>query len=356
MMAGRRRKTWLAGLVMLLVSVGGGVIAVDFFRFLHSPITLDSGSETVFTIDPGTPVLRVAERLADRGLIDRPLYFRATARFTGDARRIKAGEYVIERGMTPYRILGKFVRGDVKEYQFTIIPGWTFDEMLSALRGHEAIEQTLKGLSPEAIMAELGYPEQHPEGRFFPDTYQFTRGRADRDLLARAYERMQTVLAEEWKNRTEGLPLDTPYEALILASIVERETGVPEERARIAGVFVERLERGMRLQTDPTVIYGMGDEYEGDIRYSDLREDTPYNTYTREGLTPTPIAMPSRAAIHAALHPDRRGELYFVATGDGRHVFSKTLEEHNRAVVKYQLGGDASRLQGNARDEGAEDE
>ncbi len=355
-MAGRRRKTWLAGFFVLLVSVGAGVTAVDFFRFLHSPVRLDPGADVVFMIEPGTPVQRIAERLADRGLIDRPLYLRMTARFTGDATRIQAGEYVIEPGMTPYRLLEKFVRGDVKQYRFAVIPGWTFDEMMAGLRKHDAINQTLEGLSPGEIMAELGYPDQHPEGRFFPDTYQFSRGRTDRELLARAYDRMQTVLAEEWEGRTEDLPLDGPYEALILASIVERETGVPEERARIAGVFVERLERGMRLQTDPTVIYGMGDEYDGDIRYRDLREDTPYNTYTRGGLTPTPIAMPSRAAIHATLHPDRRGELYFVSTGDGRHVFSKTLEEHNAAVVKYQLGGDASRLRGNSPDGGAGDE
>lgn len=351
-MAGRRRKTRLVGLVVLLVAVGGGVTAVDFFRFLHSPVRLTSGTSVVFTIESGAPVRRIAERLEERDLIDRPLYLRATARFTGDARRIQAGEYVLEPGMTPYRMLEKFVRGDVKQYRFTVIPGWTFDEMMMALQNHGAIEQTLKGLSPGQIMAELGYPDQHPEGRFFPDTYQFPRGRTDRELLARAHQRMQTVVAEEWENRTEGLPLDTPYEALILASIVERETGVPEERARIAGVFVERLERGMRLQTDPTVIYGMGDEYDGDIRYRDLREDTPYNTYTRGGLTPTPIAMPSRAAMHATLHPERRGELYFVSTGEGRHVFSETLEEHNEAVVKYQLGGDASRLQGNTPDDG----
>lgn len=355
-MARRRRGTWLAGFFVLLVSVGAGVTAVDFFRFLHSPVQLESGTSVVFTIEPGMPVRQIAERLADRGVIDRPLYLRATARFTGDARRMQAGEYVIESGMTPYRLLAKFVRGDVKQYRFAVIPGWTFDQMIAALRRHEAIDQTLEGLSPQEIMAELGYPDQHPEGRFFPDTYQFTRGRTDRALLKRAHDRMQTVLAEEWENRTEGLPLDSPYEALILASIVERETGVPEERARIAGVFVERLERGMRLQTDPTVIYGMGDEYDGDIRYRDLREDTPYNTYTRGGLTPTPIAMPSRAAIHATLHPDRRAELYFVSTGDGRHVFSKTLEEHNKAVVKYQLGGDASRLRGNDRDDGAGNE
>lgn len=355
-MAKRRKKTWLAGLLVLLLSVGAGVAAVDFFRFLHSPVQLDSGESLVFEIDSGMSVRRIADSLAERGVIDRPLYFRATARFNGDSRRIQAGEYVIDPGMTPYRILDKFVRGDVKQYRFAIIPGWTFDEMMAALRDQSAIERTLDGLSPDEIMAELGYPEQHPEGRFFPDTYQFSRGRTDKELLTRAYKRMETVLTEEWENRTEGLPLETPYETLILASIVERETGVPEERARIAGVFIERLERGMRLQTDPTVIYGMGDAYDGDIRYRDLREDTPYNTYTRGGLTPTPIAMPSRAAIHGTLHPDRRGELYFVSTGDGRHVFSETLEEHNKAVVKYQLDGDTSRLRDNNRNDGTSDE
>lgn len=355
-MAKRRRKAWLAGFVVLLASVGVGVTAADFFRFLHSPLQLKPGTDVVFTIEPGTPVRRIADRLAEKGLIDRPLYLRVTARFTGDAKRIQAGEYVIESGTTPYRMLEKFVRGDVRQYRFAVIPGWTFDEVLVALRSHDAVEQTMEGLSAGEIMAELGYPDQHPEGRFFPDTYQFPRGRTDRQVLARAYDRMQTVLAGEWENRTEGLPLDTPYETLILASIVERETGVPEERARIAGVFIERLERGMRLQTDPTVIYGMGDDYDGNIRYRDLRKDTPYNTYTRGGLTPTPIAMPSRAAIHATLHPDRRGEVYFVSTGEGRHVFSKTLKEHNEAVVKYQLGGDASRLRGYDPDDETGDE
>ncbi|MFW5970249.1 MAG: endolytic transglycosylase MltG [Halofilum sp. (in: g-proteobacteria)] len=349
-MAERRKKTWLAGLVALLLSVGGGVAAVDFFRFLHGPVQLDEAETVTFSIESGASVRRIAERLVERELIDRPLYFRLTARFRGDARRIQAGEYVIESGMTPYRLLEKFVRGDVKQYWFSVIPGWTFDEMMTALRRNDAVEHTLDGLSPEEIMEELGYPDQHPEGRFYPDTYQFSRGRTDRELLERAYERMQTVLEQEWNDRGEDLPLDDAYEALILASIVERETGVPDERARIAGVFVERLERDMRLQTDPTVIYGMGDDYDGDIRYRDLRENTPYNTYTRAGLTPTPIAMPSRASIHATLHPERRGELYFVSTGDGEHVFSESLEEHNRAVVKYQLGGDESRLRIDRRD------
>ena len=305
---------------------------------------LDRFARTGRPVGLGPAVEAEIDELAERGILERPLYFRAAARATGAARRIQAGEYEIEPSLTPYRLMQKFVAGDVKRYSLTVIEGWTFAEMLAAMREHPAIEVELADRAPGEIMARLGHPEQHPEGRFFPDTYQFPRGTTDRALLERAHERMRRVLAEEWAGREEGLPLDDAYDALILASIIERETGVPEERERIAGVFVERLERGMRLQTDPTVIYGVGDAFDGDLTYRHLREDTPYNTYTRSGLPPTPIALPSRPAIHAAVHPDRRGELYFVSTGDGRHVFSKTLEEHNEAVVKYQLGGDASRL------------
>lgn len=345
MQRGRRRALALA---VFLAAVAIAVAGVDFVRFVHGPIGRGAGSDDdqarIFVIEPGTPVRGIADRLAAEGYIDRPLYFRLLARVTGDARRIQAGEYVIEPDTTPYRLLGKFVRGDVRTYSLTVIEGWTFADMIRAVREHEAIRQTLEDHDPSAIMEALGHPGQHPEGRFFPDTYRFGRGTRDLELLRQAYTRMEQVLAEEWAQRAQDLPLDTPYEALILASIVERETGVPDERARIAGVFVARLEQGMRLQTDPTVIYGLGDEFDGNLRFRHLRRDTPYNTYTRGGLPPTPIALPSRASIHAALHPERRGELYFVSTGDGRHVFSKTLEEHNKAVIEYQLGGDASRL------------
>lgn len=345
MRRGRRRALSLAA---FLVAVALAVAVVDFVRFLHGPLAMDGGGAggeaRTFEIEPGTSVHRVAEELAAAGYIDRPLYFRLSARATGAARKIQAGEYLIEPATTPYRLLQKFVSGDVRTYTLTVIEGWTFARMMQAVRDHEMIRQTLEDNDPGAIMAALGQPEQHPEGRFFPETYQFARGTPDLDVLQRAHARMQRVLEEEWAGRADDLPLDTPYEALILASIVERETGVPDERARISGVFVERLERGMRLQTDPTVIYGLGDDFDGNLRFRDLRRDTPYNTYTRGGLPPTPIALPSRASIHASLHPERRGELYFVSTGDGRHVFSKTLEEHNEAVIEYQLGGDASRL------------
>ncbi len=333
------RRTLVGAASALVLSIGAGVTAVDFFRFLHTPLRSGAAETVVLQVESGTPVRGIAAELAERGLLQRPLYFRVSARVTGKARRIQAGEYAIDSTTTPYRLLDKLVRGDVREYELTVIEGWTFDRMMTAVRDHEALEHTLAGRSPAQIMAALGHPDQHPEGRFFPDTYHFPRGLKDRALLQRAYERMQTVLDDEWRRRNDNLPLDSPYEALILASIVERETGVPDERARIAGVFVERLDRGMRLQTDPTVIYGLGDDFDGNLRRSDLRADTPYNTYTRAGLPPTPIALASRASIHAAIQPERRGELYFVSTGDGEHVFSKTYEAHRKAVRKYQLGG-----------------
>lgn len=342
----KRRSRLLIRITVSALVLAGAVTLVDFLRFLHGPMNPDAKEPITLIVEPGTPVSRVAADLRSRGWLMRPLYFRLAARASGSARRIQAGEYRIPPAQTPYRLLERMVTGDVLTYTLTVIEGWTFARMLEAVRNHEALVHTLPpDAGGDTVMQRLGHPEQHPEGRFFPDTYQFPRGTEDIELFRRAYERMSRVLAEEWAGREDGLPLDSAYDALILASIIERETGVPEERPRIAGVFVERLERGMRLQTDPTVIYGLGDEFKGDIRFRHLRTDTPYNTYTRAGLTPTPIALPSRPAIHAALHPDRRGELYFVSTGDGRHVFSKTLEQHNEAVIKYQLGGDASRLQ-----------
>lgn len=346
----KRSTRWLLRLMALTLVLIVAAALLDFLRYLHAPMNASAKEPLTLRVEPGSSVARVAHDLAERGWLKRPLYFRAAARVSGAATRIKAGEYEIPPRQTPRRLLERMVAGDVKTYRLTVIEGWTFAQMMEAVRRHPVLERTLApDADASAIMAAVGHPDQHPEGRFFPDTYQFPRGTSDVDLLRRAHRRMQKVLQEEWSNRDDELPIDTPYEALILASIIERETGVPDERARIAGVFVERLERGMRLQTDPTVIYGLGDEFDGNLRYRHLRTDTPYNTYTRSGLTPTPIALPSRASIHAALHPERRGELYFVSTGDGRHVFSKTLEEHNKAVIEYQLGGDADRLRNKDR-------
>ncbi len=346
----KRRRRWLLRLTAFALLLSGAVLLLDYLRFLHGPMGASAEEPLILMVKPGSPVSRVARDLNAEGWLERPLYFRITARVSGAAQRIQAGEYDIPPGQTPGRLLERMVAGDVRTYKLTIIEGWTFAQMMEAIRRHPVLEHTLPPeAGADAVMRALERPDQHPEGRFFPDTYQFPRGTSDIDLLQRAHRRMQSVLQEEWEGREDGLPIDSSYEALILASIIERETGVPEERARIAGVFVERLERGMRLQTDPTVIYGLGDEFDGNLRYRHLRTDTPYNTYTRSGLTPTPIALPSRASIHAALHPDRRGELYFVSTGDGRHVFSKTLKEHNEAVIEYQLGGDADRLRNRNR-------
>jgi len=239
--------------------------------------------------------------------------------------------------MTPLGLLEAMVQGDVKLWAIQFIEGKTFDDMRAALAANERLEKVTTDWTDEQIMEAVGAADEHPEGWFYPDTYLFDSSETDLDIYKRAYTRMVSVLEEEWQSREKGLPYQSPYEALIMASIVERETGVPSERDQVAGVFVRRLQTGMRLQTDPTVIYGMGDDYDGRIRSRDLREYTPYNTYRIDGLPPTPIAMPARAAIHAALHPAEGDALYFVARGDGSHKFSRTLAEHQRAVREYQL-------------------
>jgi len=226
---------------------------------------------------------------------------------------------------------------NVVSYSLTLPEGWTFAQMRAELAGAAKLVHRIDGLSDAEVMAELGYPDQYPEGRFFPDTYRYHKGVSDLEILAQAYRRMQRTLESVWAQRDEDLALKTPYQALVMASLIERETGVDGERREIAGVFTRRLEKGMRLQTDPTIIYGLGDDYDGDITRADLRRDTPYNTYLIDGLPPTPIAMPGRAALEAAVNPAEGEALYFVARGDGTHKFSKTLEEHNAAVRRYIL-------------------
>lgn len=332
-------------LVLVLSVIGAAIAVVDYLRFVRGPMDAPESAMETLQVERGMSAGGIAEQLGDEGWLDRPFYFRLLARLRGDAGRIQAGEYRLERGQSPERLLARLVDGDVIRYRITIIEGWTFSQMRRVVENHEAIETTLADASGEEIMEQLGRDES-PEGWFYPDTYSFERGMTDLRIYRRAHRRMEEVLTEEWKNRSDDVPVGTPYEALILASIVERETGVTTERRRVAGVFAERLDAGMRLQTDPSVIYGLGDDYDGRLTYADLDTDTPYNTYTRHGLTPTPIALPGRPAIHAAVNPDRRGELYFVATDDGDHIFSKTLEEHNQAVIEHQLDGDASRLRG----------
>jgi UPF0755 protein len=322
-------------LILAAVAVTG-ILLVEFSRFQTNPIAL--GNEALeFKIAAGTTLRGLANSLTDEGLIDDPYFFIAMAYQKGLEDQIKAGDYALEPGTTPADMLRLFASGRSIQFPVTLIEGWTFREAVDSLAQHAFLEHTLKGIDDAEIMEQVGIEEAHPEGWLFPDTYLVDRGSTDVEVLERAHARMKTVLAEEWEGRAEDLPFDDPYEALILASIIEKETGKPEERSTIAGVFVRRLQQGMRLQTDPTVIYGMGDAYDGNIRRKDLRRETPYNTYVIDGLTPTPIALPGREAIHAALHPKDGDALYFVSRGDGSHYFSATLDEHNCAVRHYQL-------------------
>jgi UPF0755 protein len=324
----------LAVVGALLMLAGVGVYAA--WRTLDEPLGVPSeGQAHLFEVAPGSSLKKVGAELADRGVLDHPRILTWYARLRGDATHVHAGEYELEPGLTPRLLLEKLVAGRVYLHQFTIVEGWRFEDLLRALRAQPAIAST--DLDDSAIMAELGDPELAPEGEFFPDTYKFPRGTSDIDFLRRAHESLRRRLMQAWEGRDEDISVTTPYEALILASIIEKETALASERRKIAGVFNGRLERGMRLQTDPTVIYGLGQDFDGDLRNRDLAKDTPYNTYTRAGLPPTPIALPGEASIEAAVHPDKSGALYFVATGepDGSHYFSKTLEEHNAAVRRY---------------------
>ncbi len=266
------------------------------------------------------------------------IYFELYARYHQKASLIKAGEYLIKPNTTLPLFLEQIIEGEVVQYRYTIVEGITSQQLIATLKLHANLNSALNGMSSEEILKALGAAEQHIEGLFLPETYHFPAGTSDLAFLQRSYDALQSTLSDEWQNKADDLPYKTPYEALIMASIIEKETGIAEERAQIAGVFVRRLQKGMRLQTDPTVIYGMGDAYKGNIRRKDLRTDTRYNTYTRHGLPPTPIALASKESLHAALHPADGKSLYFVATGkEGRHYFSSTLTEHNKAVRKYQL-------------------
>ncbi|WP_243830727.1 endolytic transglycosylase MltG [Thiohalophilus thiocyanatoxydans] len=325
--------------MVVLAVVAGSWLWMDYRQYLSSPLPLPDEAPLVFEVEPGSSLKRIVNDLAEQGVIEKPRYILANARLTGNGTRIHVGEYRLETGMQVNDFINMLYQGKVIQYSLTLIEGWNFKQMMEAIQTTPQLEQKTLGLSDKVIMQAIGHEDKHPEGRFMADTYRFTRGMSDVDILTRAYNAMSKYLAEQWPKRADDLPYDTPYEALIMASIVEKETGVPDERDTIAGVFVNRLEKGMRLQTDPTVIYGMGDDYDGNIQRHDLRTDTPYNTYTRGGLPPTPIAMPGREAIHAALHPEDTEYLYFVSRGDGSHYFSKNLEEHNQAVIKYQLKG-----------------
>lgn len=326
------------GIVLLLASFAGAWAWMAYQRFVETPLALPPEG-AAFLVPSGATIATVAGELSAAGFVDDPLYLVWYARWKKLAHRIRAGEFRLEPGMTAPAFLDLLVSGKTISHSLTLIEGWTFKQVRAAVAGHPVIVSTLGELSDAEVMHQLGLPDEHPEGRFFPDTYLFPRDTTDLAFLKRAYRRMQDELAELWPRRAAELPLETPYQALILASIVEKETGVPEERAHIAGVFINRLRRGMRLQTDPSVIYGLGERFDGNLQRAHLQEDTPYNTYVYAGLTPTPICMPGRAALAAVLNPLATEDLYFVARGDGSHAFSKTLRAHNAAVRKYQLKG-----------------
>ena len=326
----------LAALVVVLGVAVTGVLAYTYQSFLDRPLDID-GDRFVYSIESGASFSRVARELESLGPLSDARWFRLHGRLTGLASRVQAGEYDIEAGTTPRELLKKFTTGDVRLYAFTIIEGWNRWELLDFLAASDVVVSTLSDEDWPALLAELGAETSNPEGLFLPETYLFPRGTTDRELLTDAYRAMQAVLDEEWQARSAVTMAQTPYEALVLASIIEKETGRADERDRISGVFTRRMQKRMRLQTDPTVIYGLMPDFNGNLTRRDLRTDTPYNTYTRRGLPPTPIAMPGQAAIHAALHPADGVELFFVATGlaDGSHTFSETKEQHDAAVQVY---------------------
>lgn len=334
---GRVRWRVLIVIVVLALAGAAGWFWRDFVRFADTPLKVTAQGESI-DIGRGSSFKEIVRQLRQQGLSTAaPFYWRLLAERMRVAGQLHAGEYAINASLTPRQLLDNMANGRVLQRNFTIVDGWTFRDLLQALARADKLRHDAGGLDDATIMRKIGAPGESPEGRFLPQTYAYVKGDGDLDILRRAHAAMAKTLAALWPQRDKDLPLATPYDALILASIVQKETGRADERARVAGVFVRRLQAHMLLQTDPTVIYGMGSNYHGTIHKVDLTTDTPYNTYTRPGLPPTPIALPGEPAIEAALHPALGSELYFVARGDGTHVFASTLEEQNRHVACYQL-------------------
>lgn len=326
---------------LFLLGLIGAAAAIAFaYHWVHKPLEL-SQPVIDLRVPPGTGPAKIGSILVNAGVTMPPESFGWLARLTGQDREIKAGGYQIRQGDSLVDVLRRMAQGDVSHRQIAFIEGWTVDQILEAVAKHPDIDKTLPPQLLEdqrALAAHFALEQDRLEGLVFPDTYVFAVGTSDQEILKRALSTQQSVLEQAWSGRADKLPLKSPYEALILASIVEKETGRADERKRIAGVFINRLRLGMPLQTDPTVIYGMGERYQGRIRKADLQRDTPWNTYTRPGLPPTPIASVSKASLEAALHPEDHDYLYFVARGDGTSAFAKNLREHNRNVSKYILG------------------
>jgi UPF0755 protein len=324
----------LAATAAGLLAALAGVAWLAYFAF-HPVDVAETARQ--FNVEPGRSLRGASQQFAQTGLVSDRWSFLIFARLMGAAGEIKAGSYQVDTKISPYQLLDKIVRGDFALAEIRLVEGWTFTQVRKALNEHPALRHDSVELTGAQIVERIGIPNASPEGMFFPDTYYFAVASSDLALLKQAYARMQAKLDSLWEQRLSGLPFRNTYEALIFASIVEKETGREEERDLVSAVFINRLKRGMRLQTDPTVIYGLGENFDGNLRRRDLLADTAYNTYTRFGLPPTPIAMPGEASIRAALNPAHSSALYFVARGDGSQQYSSTLTEHNRAVNKYQL-------------------
>ncbi|MCC8996999.1 MAG: endolytic transglycosylase MltG [Nitrosomonas sp.] len=321
---------------LLFYILAGVILAVSWlYLHVHSSITLPA-TPFELSIESGSNLSQVSQQLVDAGLIPSKWPFILMARYLGQESAIKAGDYEISEGLTQIALLRYLAKGDIKQRDIKFIEGWTFTQMRKALDDHPDIKHDSSELTDQQILQHIAAKEALAEGLFFPDTYFFVRGESDLNILRRAYQVMNNHLQTHWSTRSESLPLSTPYEALILASIIEKETGIENDRPEIAGVFINRLRKGMRLQTDPTVIYGMGKEFNGNLRKKDLLADQAYNTYTRSGLPPTPISLPSLASIRATLNPAQTDALYFVAKGNGESHFSTNLTDHNKAVNEYQ--------------------
>lgn len=324
-------------LLLVIVMFAGG-FAAWLPWFATAPLSLQGQHFIDFSIPAGTSLRAASLQMADAGLGFAPWQFTLLARLLGKAAEIKAGSYEVEQGITPLILLNKLTHGDFSQDQIVFVEGKTFRQLRTLLDAHPSVRHDTQWLTDQEILTRLEVSEKHPEGLFFPDTYLFAKNSSDFEILKRAYRAMHQQLDMAWRRRDPLIPLSTPYQALILASIVEKETGQSADRPQIAAVFSNRLRQGMLLQTDPSVIYGIGEKFDGNLRKRDLLTDSPYNTYMRPGLPPTPIAMPGLASLQAALHPPKSDKLYFVARGDGSSEFSRSLDEHNRAVNKYQKG------------------
>lgn len=324
--------------LFILVVVGTLAAGGYALWYVATPVAVNK-LPAAFDIPPGTRFRAAARRIDDAGVAVGRLQFELLARALGRAQDVKAGSYELAAAPTPVELLDKLTRGDVTQADVRFIEGWTFRQLRAALDAAAFVSHDMQGLGDAQVLQKIGAAETHPEGLFFPDTYLFSKGTSDLHILQRAYRAMQRHLAREWESRDPTVPYKTPYEALIMASIVEKETGQAAEREMIAGVLANRLRRGMLLQVDPTVIYGLGDSFDGNLKKLHLLADGPYNSYTRAGLPPTPIAAPGLASLRAALRPAKTDAIYYVARGDGSSEFSRTLDEHNRAVRKYQLNG-----------------